>query len=133
MPVIMVKHVMIENVMTVDPSTSLQEAVDAIYKRHVGSLVVVDNSNKCVGIFTERDLIRVVAQGVNLDTPIEKVMTSNIVTIGEEASLEEARRLIITHDVRHLPVVNSKGDLVGLFSIRKLLDDFFGLRSSKYC
>ena len=60
-------------------------------------------------------------------------MTSNVVTVGEEASLEEARRLIITHRVRHLPVINSKGELTGLFSVRKLLDDFFGLQSSKYC
>jgi CBS domain-containing protein len=60
-------------------------------------------------------------------------MTSNVVTIGEEASIEEARRLIVTHGVRHLPVINSKGELSGLFSVRKFLDDFFGLRSSKYC
>ena len=65
--------------------------------------------------------------------PIEEAMTSNVITIGEEASLEEARRLIVEHAVRHLPVVNSQGELVGLLSVRKLLDEFFGLQSSKYC
>jgi CBS domain-containing protein len=129
----MVKHIMIENMVTANPNTPLKEAIDTLYKKHVGSLVVIDANNKCVGIFTERDLIRVVARNVDLDSPIEKVMSSNVVTIGEEASIEEARRLIVTHGVRHLPVVNSKGELVGLFSVRKLLDDFFGLRSSKYC
>jgi CBS domain-containing protein len=129
----MVKHILIENMVTANPDTSLKEAIDMLYKKHVGSLVVTDTNNRCVGIFTERDLIRVVARNVDLDSPIKKVMTSNVVTIGEEASLEEARRLIVTHGVRHLPVVNGKGELVGLFSVRKLLDDFFGLSSSKYC
>jgi CBS domain-containing protein len=124
---------MIENMVTAYPNASLKEAIDMLYKKHVGSLVVIDATNKCVGIFTERDLIRVVARNADLNSPIENVMTINVVTIGEEASLEEARRLIVTHGVRHLPVVNGEGEIVGLFSVRKLLDDFFGLRSSKYC
>jgi CBS domain-containing protein len=130
---LMVKHVMIENMVTANPDTSLKDAIDMLYKKHVGSLVVTDANNRCVGIFTERDLIRVVARNVDWESPIKKVMTSNVVTIGEEASIEEARRLIVTHGVRHLPVINSKGELSGLFSVRKFLDDFFGLRSSKYC
>ena len=130
---LMVKHVMIENVVTAKPDTSLKEAIDMLYKKHVGSLVITDADNRCVGIFTERDLIRVVARNVNLESPIKKVMTSNVITIGEEASVEEARRLIVTHGVRHMPVLNSKGEVAGLFSVRKLLDDFFGVRSSKYC
>jgi CBS domain-containing protein len=113
---LMVKHVMIENMVTAYPNASLKEAIDMLYKKHVGSLVVIDATNKCVGIFTERDLIRVVARNADLNSPIENVMTINVVTIGEEASLEEARRLIVTHGVRHLPVVNGEGEIVGLFS-----------------
>jgi len=130
---LMVRHVMLRNVVTTDPKTSIKAAIETLYKKHIGSLLITDNDQKCIGIFTERDVIRVVAQVVNLDTPIEKAMTSNVTTIGEEASLEEARRLIVEHAVRHLPVVNSQGELVGLLSVRKLLDEFFGLQSSKYC
>jgi len=130
---LMVRHVMLRNVVTTDPKTPIKAAIKTLHKKHIGSLVITDSNHKCIGIFTERDVLRVVAQGVNLDTPIEEVMTSNVTTIGEEASLEEARRLIVTHAVRHLPVVNSKGEIVGLLSVRKLLDEFFGLQSSKYC
>lgn len=130
---LMVKHVMIENAATADPNTSLREIAEMLWKKHVGSIVITDAKKKCKGIFTERDLIRIVAQGKDLDTPIQKVMTTNVITVGEEASIEEARGLIVMHNVRHLPVVNKKGELKGLFSIRKHLDDFFGLRSSKYC
>jgi CBS domain-containing protein len=129
----MIKYVMIENAVTADPNTSLKEIVDMLWKKHIGSIVITDAENKCKGIFTERDLIRIIAQETSLETPIKKVMTTNVVTIGEEASVEEARGLIISHNVRHLPVTNSKGELTGLFSIRNFLDEFFGLRSSKYC
>jgi CBS domain-containing protein len=78
-------------------------------------------------------VLRVVAQGISMNTPIEEAMTSNVISIGEDASLEEARRLIVEHAVRRVPVVNSQGELVGLLSVRKLLDELFGLQSSKYC
>jgi CBS domain-containing protein len=129
---LMVRHVMLRNVVTTDPKTSIKAAIETLHKKHIGSLIITDSNQKCVGIFTERDVLRVVAQGVNFDTPIEEAMTSNVTTIGE-ASLEEARRLIVEHAVRHLPVVNSQGELVGLLSVRNLLDELFGLQSSKYC
>jgi CBS domain-containing protein len=130
---LMVRHVMLRNVVTANPQTSIRTVIGMLDEKHIGSLLIVDNNQKCIGIFTERDAIRVVAKGVNLDSPITEAMTSNVTTIGEEASLEEARRLIITHAIRHLPVVNGQEKLVGLLSVRKLLDEFFGLQSSKYC
>lgn len=129
----MVKHVMIEDVVTARPNLTVRDIVGILNEKHVGSLIILDDKEKLVGIFTERDAIRIMASGVPLDTPVEQVMTKNVATIGEEASLEEAKRLIISHGVRHLPVLNNKGELVGLLSVRKLLDDFFGLTSSKYC
>jgi len=129
----MVKHIMIEDVVTAKPNITVKDAVRTMREKHVGSIVITDNSEKCIGIFTERDVIRTIAGDVPLDTPIEQVMTINVATIGEEASLEEARRLIISRGIRHLPVVDSKGELVGLFSVRKLIDELHGLTASKYC
>jgi CBS domain-containing protein len=128
----MVKHIMIEDVVTAKPNITVKDAVRTLREKHVGSIVITDNNEKCIGIFTERDAIRIIASDVPLDTPIEQVMTKNVATIGEEASLEEARRLIISHGIRHLPVVDSKGELAGLLSVRKLLDELFGLTTSKY-
>ena len=129
---LMVKHVMIENVVTTNPNITVKDAIRTLHEKHVGSIVITDNNEKCMGIFTERDAIRIIASDVPLDTPIEQVMTTNVATIGEEASLEEARRLIISRGIRHLPVVDSKGELAGLLSVRKLLDELFGLTTSKY-
>jgi len=127
----MVKHIMIEDVVTAKPNITVKEAIRTLREKHVGSIVITDNNEKCIGIFTERDAIRIIASDVPLDTPIEQVMTKNVATIGKEASLEEARRLIISHGIRHLPVVDSKGKLVGLFSVRKLIDELYGLNASK--
>ena len=124
---LMVKHIMIEDVVTAKPNITVRDAVRTLQEKHVGSIVITDDNQKCVGIFTERDAIRIIANEVPLDTTIDQVMTKNVATIGEEASLEEARRLVISHGIRHLPVVDNKGKLIGLLSVRKLLDELFGL------
>ncbi len=126
-----VKHVMIEDVVTAKPNITAKDAVRTLRETHVGSIVITDENRKCIGIFTERDAIRIIANDVSLDTPIEEVMTKNVATIGKEASLEEARRLILSHGIRHLPVVDSEGKLVGLFSVRKLIDELYGLTATK--
>ena len=130
--VLMVKHIMVEDVVAAKPNATIKDVVRTLYEKHVGSIVITDYDHKCVGIFTERDAIRIIANEVPLDTPVDQVMTKNVVTIGEEASLEEARRIVMSHRIRHIPVVDQKGELVGLLSIRKLLEQLFGLDSTKY-
>ena len=123
---IMVKHIMIEDVVTAKPNITVKEAIKILHEKHVGSVIITDEAQRCVGIFTERDAIRIVASDIPLDTPIDQVMTKNVTTIGEEASLDEARRIIVSHGIRHLPVVNGKEELVGLLSVRRFLDELFG-------
>ena len=123
----MVKHIMIEDIVTAKPNITVKDAIRTLQEKHVGSIIITDDDQKCLGIFTERDAIRIVAGDVPLDTAIDQVMTKHVATIGEEASLDEARRLILSHGIRHLPVVNSKEEVVGLLSIRRFLDEIFGL------
>jgi CBS domain-containing protein len=128
--VLKVRHVMVKQVITAREEIALQEAIEILYKKHIGSVVILDDEKKCVGIFTERDAIRVTAQKIPSATPLKEVMTRNVVTIGEDASLEEARRLIVERGIRHLPVVDQKGKLVGLFAVRGFLDEIFVKSSS---
>jgi CBS domain-containing protein len=124
-----VRHIMVENVVTARDNITAKRAIEMLYKKHVGSIVVTDDEEKCIGVFTERDAIRIVAQKVSLDTPLKKVMTKKVVTIGEDATLEEARRRIVSHGIRHLPVVDQEGKLVGLLAVRGFLDELFGMKS----
>ena len=125
-----VRNIMVKKVVTAKEGTALQKAIEILHKKHIGSVVILDDEKKCAGIFTERDAIRVTAQKIPSATPLKKVMTRNVVTIREDASLEEARRLIVARRIRHLPVVDQKGKLVGLFAVRDFLDEIFGKTSS---
>jgi CBS domain-containing protein len=129
---LLVKHMMLTNVITASPSMTVKETIETLYEKHVGCVVSIDDDKKCIGIFTERDAIRLVAKNVQLDQPLDNVMTKNVVTIQEDSSINKARRVIRAHRIRHLPVVNQKGRIVGLLSMRALLDQFFGL-NTKNC
>jgi CBS domain-containing protein len=124
-----VKHMMVTNVISASPSMSVKKAIDTLYEKHIGCVVSVDEEKKCVGIFTERDAIRLVAENADLEQPLSNVMTKNVITILEDSSINEVRKIILAHKIRHLPVINQKGSLVGLLSVRMLLDQFFGLNS----
>ena len=123
----LVKHVMTTDVVTSTKDTTIQECIELLFKRHVGSIVIVDNNQRCLGIVTERDAIRFIAQKMPLDTPIEKGMTKNILTVDENATFKEAQSIINNHGIRHLPVTNSDGKLVGLISVRTILNEFLGI------
>lgn len=123
----LVKHVMTTDVVTSTKDTTIQECIELLFKRHVGSIVIIDNNQRCLGIFTERDAIRFIAQKMPLDTPVEKGMTKNILTVDENATFKEAQSIINNHGIRHLPVTNSDGKLVGLISVRTILNEFLGI------
>ncbi len=122
-----VKDLMIEDVVTTKEDTTIHEVIRVLWQKHIGSVVVTDSDCRCKGIFTERDAIRVVAQKVDLTLPVSRVMTAKVVTVPIDATLAEARRNAIAHGIRHLPVVDSEEKLVGLLTIRGILDEFFGL------
>ena len=69
----MTRDLMLKDVVTTNGKVTVKETIELLFKRHVGSVVVVDDSQKCIGIFTERDAIRVVAQNIPLDGPMEKI------------------------------------------------------------
>jgi CBS domain-containing protein len=124
---LLVKHMMLTNVITASPNMTVKETIEKMYEKHIGCVVVIDEDKKCRGIFTERDAIRLVAKKVLLDQPLDKLMTKNVITVTEDSSINEVRRIICSHKIRHLPVVNQKDRLVGLLSVRDVLDQFFGL------
>ena len=126
---LLVKHMMLTKVITTKPNTTVKETIKTLYEKHIGCVVIVDDNNKVAGIFTERDAIRLVAGNVELNQPIDKVMTKNVITLQEDFSINEVRKIISAHEVRHLPVVNQQGEFAGLLSVRGLMDQFFGINS----
>jgi CBS domain-containing protein len=122
---------MIENVVTTKEETTLEDAIEILFKKHVGALMITDDRGKCRGIFTERDALRSVARKVPLNTHLRNVMSKNVVTVRKGASFAEAKKLMTLHRIRHLPVVDKKGSLVGMLTLRRILDDLVGMPTVK--
>jgi CBS domain-containing protein len=119
----MTRDLMLKDVVTTCGNVPVKEAIEVLFKRHIGSIVVVDDAQQCVGIFTERDAIRVVAQNLPLDATLDKIMTKNPFTVNEDSTFEEAKNIIKLYKIRHLPVTTSSGKLVGLISVRHILNE----------
>ena len=121
------RDLMLKDVVTATEDVTVKDCIELLFKRHVGSVIIIDEAQRCTGIFTERDAIRLVAQDVPLDASVEKVMTKKTFTINENTTFEEAKNVIHLHHIRHLPVVDSEGKLVGLISVRHIVDELCGL------
>lgn len=126
-----VKDLMIENVITTNEQTTIEDAVKILFEKHVGALVITDDKRKCKGIFTERDALRSVARKIPLNTQLMNVMSKNVITVRKDASFAKAKRLMISHGIRHLPVVDKEGYLTGMLTLRSVLDEFVGMSTVK--
>ena len=99
-----VNQVMSKNVLTLDKSTSLQEAAENMKKLNVGCVIVTENYNP-IGIITERDFVtKIVAEGRPLFTEIQEVMSSPLITIDSEETIWEASELMKEKSIHKLPV-----------------------------
>jgi CBS domain-containing protein len=122
---------MVEDMVSTSGDISIKEAILILHNRHIGSIVIVGQDGKCKGIFTERDAIRVVATDVPLSTPLREVMTTNLKTVKEGATFAEVKNIMRTHNIRHLPVVDEQGRIIGLLSLRRILDEVHDLHVLK--
>jgi len=108
---------------TVEAKASVTEAVEIMSEHAVGAVAVVENG-KLLGIFTERDVMLsvVLRHRHPNNTRVGEVMTSPVETITDESHEEDALVHMVERHVRHLPIVNAKGELTGMLSIRNLLE-----------
>jgi CBS domain-containing protein len=99
---------------------------DAIYlmlDRRVGAVAVVDEARRVAGIFTERDVLRKLALSGRdpHDTPVRELMTTPVELATQTTSPGEALATMIDRHFRHLPIVDPDGRLLGMLSIRNVL------------
>jgi CBS domain-containing protein len=116
-----VSEIMTRKVHTVDPETSLVEAAKKMHENRIGCLVIV-SGGKCLGIITERDFVRLFSMMTPHHSRVGDYMTSPPITVKMDASVNEARNIMETHKIRHIPVVDLKGELVGLVSMRDIFE-----------
>jgi len=110
------QEIMTKNPRTVTPDTSVQEAARLMKDDDVGVLPVVEStqSKKLVGIITDRDItIRVVAEG-RASAQVREVMSASVRSCKPDDSVKDVMDLMGREQVRRMPIVDQRGDLVGI-------------------
>jgi CBS domain-containing protein len=109
-------------VYTICITCSVYEALEVLEEKNLGALVVVDESGKLIGIFTERDYARkVVLKGrSSKETLVRDIMTDRPVFVTPDTEIEYCMQLMTNKFIRHLPVIENN-DLTGLISIGDIL------------
>jgi CBS domain-containing protein len=108
------------DVLTIEPTVTLGEAARAMRSRDVGAAVVYEDG-KLVGIFTERDLLRAIAESRHPDQHhVRAYMTPDPITLPPDHAPSEAAQIMTERKFRHIPVVED-GELLGIVSIRDLV------------
>jgi CBS domain-containing protein len=107
-------------VVSVPPGALVQDAIDHMLEANVGAVVVLDGP-ELVGIFTERDVLRLAGRGANFSSArVAEVMTSDVVTVRPDDDILGAAKLMQERQIRHLPVCEG-GNVVGVLGIREAL------------
>ena len=115
-----VAEVMNRNVLAVDPTASIGEAAEKMMEAGVGAVVVMEDMVRLVGIVTERDILRAVAQRARAaEARVRQWMTESVITIEPETPIDEAAKMMFERNFRHLPVTKD-GRLLGIVSLRRL-------------
>ena len=109
------------HVLTIGPASSVLQAAMQMNEHRVGALVAVEDG-RVGGMFTERDVLqRVVAERRDSEaTRVGEVMTTAVVCCSPETTVDEARGVMRDRRIRHLPVADADGRLLGLISIGDL-------------
>ncbi|RLG80768.1 MAG: signal transduction protein [Thermoprotei archaeon] len=107
----------------VDGSATLSEAITRMLNEGVDALVVVDKSNRLVGIITKRDILWAIKyrEADIAKTSISSVMNKNIITVEPEVNLADIVNIMLENNISHIPVVED-GKVVGIISDRDLVE-----------
>jgi CBS domain-containing protein len=110
------------HVWSVDPDETVYDAIALMADKRIGALLVV-TERRLIGIITERDYARkVILHGrSSRDTQVRDIMTSSLITVTPDHTVDECMRLVTEHRIRHLPVLDNDR-LVGLISIGDLVN-----------
>ncbi len=111
------------DVIQVAQNASVSEAISIMTQKRIGALVINGTHHACMGILSERDVMRALHQlGASaIDQPVHTLMSKNLITITRNMAVDEAMALMTGYRCRHLPVIE-EGQLLGMVSIGDLVN-----------
>ena len=116
-------EIMSKNVVKVNHEISALEISKIMVKRRVSSVSIIDNDNKIIGIVTEKDLVREVCAKNILATTLTaaKVMSSPLITISKNSSINDATKLMVEKKIKHL-AIHENNDVIGIVTTYDLIN-----------
>ena len=116
-------------VWSVKPQTTIKDTLKLMAEKNVGALLVLRDAG-LVGIFSERDYARkLVLHGrTSKDTRVLEVMSTHVVTVDPEQTVDECMKIMTQHRIRHLPVLSGEA-LVGVVSIGDLVNSIISAQA----
>lgn len=105
------------DIWSINPDATVYHAIELLAEKDIGALIVMDGK-KLVGVISERDYARKLKlKGKSsTDTKVSEVMSSNVITLGPDQTLEDCMAVMTQKHVRHLPIIE-EGKVIGVISI----------------
>ncbi len=116
-------EIMSKNVVKVNHEISALEISKIMVKRRISSVVIIDNNDKIIGIVTEKDLIREICGKNLLANTLTggKVMSSPLITISKNSTINEATKLMVEKKIKHL-AIHENNDIIGILTTYDLIN-----------
>ncbi len=109
-------------VLTISKDQSVNQALILMSEKNIGAIIIVDNNDLPIGIFSERDYARkIILKGKSSeDTLLGEVMTKELITVTKDYKIDQCMKIMNEKGIRHLPVLENK-KIVEIISIRDVL------------
>ncbi len=118
---ILVKDIMTKALISVNPTTTAVQIAKMMEQGGIGAILVKENDN-LVGIITDRDFAtKIAANNLPFDTPVEKIMSSPLITINHDESISAAAQMMSSKKIRKL-AVSENGTIIGLVTSTDLVN-----------
>jgi CBS domain-containing protein len=112
----------VKKVVCLSPRASVLDASHEMKEKGVGTIVVISDDYKPIGLLTDRDITtRIVAERRSPETTLEEAMTTNLVSLFQDTSIQKATELMRDRGVRRIPILDENGRVSGIVSMDDLL------------
>lgn len=121
-----------KEVVSINAGDSVENAIRLMHGKKI-SAVMVNDGDRTIGIFTERDVVRcyISKEGKNFgEIPVKDAMTTNLIVAEQDDDISNIMSVMIEKNIRHLPVIE-KGKVIGMLSIRDIIQTQVGKLTSE--
>ncbi|WP_048816811.1 CBS domain-containing protein [Caldisphaera lagunensis] len=109
-----------EKAITINYNTPISDVAKIMKEKGVDSVLIM-KEDKIIGIFTEKDLVRAIADNASLNTPVSNYMSSKLITAKIDEPIVAIAYKMVESNIRHIPITNDQGTLLGVANIKDVL------------